>query len=205
MPSPPRSGANDDPFVRWPKGYVGVGHETVGSDILAVLRTLLLPESILGEETVKRLNQVKPDDWYPIGWLLELMEELEHHVGAYALRRMGRHLFQLSHEARVRKVAHSARDIVYGIEDMYRHANRGEAIGGWQVLSFAPGRAELEKTTPHHCVMEEGILLGAMAAMMIPAVIEQPRCFRRGASSCTFVITSSVVDRRWTGSQTGST
>jgi hypothetical protein len=45
--------------------------------------------------------------------------------------------------------------------------------------------------------MEEGILLGAMAALMIPAVIEQPRCFRRGADACTFVVTSSVVDRRW--------
>jgi predicted hydrocarbon binding protein len=67
-------------------------------------------------------------------------------------------------------------------------------------VSFTPGRAELEKNTPHHCVVEEGILLGAMAALTIPVVIEQPRCFRRGAPACTFIITSSIVDRRWGGS-----
>jgi hypothetical protein len=47
--------------------------------------------------------------------------------------------------------------------------------------------------------MEEGILLAAMGVLMIPAVIEQPRCFRRGAQSCTFVVTSPVVDQRWSG------
>jgi hypothetical protein len=41
---------------------------------------------------------------------------------------------------------------------MYHHANRGTGIGGWKVLRFDAGYAELEKMTPHHCVMEQGIL-----------------------------------------------
>jgi hypothetical protein len=127
MPSNPTP---DDSVDRRPRGYIGKGHETRGSDILAILKTLLLPESILGEETVKRLREVKPEQWYPIGWLIELMEELDQRVGTYALRRMGRHLFQLSHEARTLQVASCARDIVYGIDGMYHYANRGEAIGG---------------------------------------------------------------------------
>ncbi len=91
------------------------------------------------------------------------MEKLDSHVGHYGLLRMGRKLFHLSHEARVLEVAKSARDIVYGIDDMYHHANRGQMIGGWSVLSFNSGHAELEKTTPHHCVMEQGSLAVTIA------------------------------------------
>jgi len=82
---------------------------------------------------------------------------------------------------------------------MYRHANRGTAIGGWRVLRFEPGRAELEKTTPHLCTMEEGILTQALAALGIPVIIEQPACFRQGAAACHLVLTSRIADVRWIG------
>ncbi len=185
--------------VRRPKGYVGNNHETIGSDILAVLGALRMPDQILSAATLERLGQVKPNEWYPIAWLLELMEELDRRVGRFALMRMGRKLYKLSHAERVKKVARSASDIIYGIDGMYHHANRGQDIGGWKVLKFAPGHAELEKTTPHHCAMEEGILLEALSTMGVPAVIEQPSCFRKGADACIYVVTSAVVDERWGG------
>jgi hypothetical protein len=185
--------------ARLPKGYVGQRHETIGSDILAALKILKLPEQVLGQEDAKKLAGVDPNGWYPIAWLLELMEKLEAHVGRYALLRMGRTLFALSHKERVVEVAHSARDIVYGIDDMYHHANRGVGIGGWKVVRFDPGHAELEKNTPHHCVMEQGILTEALAAVGCPSNVEQKACFRDGADQCTFVVTSSLTDERWSG------
>jgi hypothetical protein len=47
----------------------------------------------------------------------------------------------------------SARYVVYGIDDFYHFSNRGRNIGGWLVLRFEPGHAELFKTTPHHCLL----------------------------------------------------
>jgi hypothetical protein len=184
---------------RKPQGYVGVGHQTIGSDLLAVLNALQMPEHILSPTTLERLRGVAPDRFYPVDWFLDLMEELDRGVGRFALVRLGRKVFALSHEQRVLKEARSARDILYGIDGMYRHAHRGTDIGGWRVTSFELGKATLEKTTPHHCAMEEGLLLQALFAVGAPSRIEQPRCFRRGAPACIFVITSVVVDRRWTG------
>lgn len=184
---------------RRPKGYAGTRHQTIGSDILAVLHILKLPEQVLGTEEARKLAAIDTADWYPIGWLLELMETLDKKVGHYGLLRMGRTLFQLSHEARVKEVAHSARDILYGLDEMYHFANRGEHIGGWKVLRFEPGFAELEKTTPHHCIMEQGLLSAALAAVGAPGIVAQQQCFRQGADCCVYTISSSVTDERWTG------
>jgi hypothetical protein len=125
------------------------------------------------------------------------MEKLDQRVGYYGLMQMGRTLFKMSHEQRVLRVANSARDVIHGINDMYHFANRGEHIGGWKVLLFEPGRAELEKTTPHHCVMEQGILSAALAAVGCPGLISQRECFRRGADACVYTITSAFTDERW--------
>ncbi len=184
---------------RKPKGYLGVEHETIGSDILAVIKILKLPEQILGVEDAVRLGSIDPRGWYPIEIMLELMDKLDQEVGHYGLLRMGRTLFNLSHEARVGKVATCARDIVYGIDSMYHHSNRGRMIGGWQVTSFEPGKATLDKTTPHHCVMEQGILSAALAAVGCPGIVSQTRCFREGADSCHYVISSSFIDEKWSG------
>jgi hypothetical protein len=182
---------------RRPRGYVGVQHEAIGTDIMSVLNILKLPDQVLGAEEARRLSEVEAGGWYPVEWLLELMERLDEHVGSYGLLRMGRELFKLSHEARVMAVANSARDIVYGIDGMYRHANRGRHIGGWKVLRFEPGFAELEKTTPHHCVMEQGILSAALTAVGCPSNVSQSRCFRQGAEACVYEISSAFIDRRW--------
>jgi hypothetical protein len=184
---------------RRPRGYIGSRHETIGSDILAVLRILKLPEQVLGADDARKLAQVDPAAWYPIEWLLDLMERLDRQFGPVALQRMGRVLFDLSHKERVLEVARSARDIIYGIDAMYHHANRGVGIGGWKVLRFEPGVAELEKTTPHHCVMEQGILSAGLAAVGCPGKVTQSKCLRQGAEACLFVITSSFVDERWSG------
>jgi hypothetical protein len=182
---------------RKPRGYVGGNHETIGSDILSVVRSLKLPELTLGKELCGKLTSVKPDGWYPIGWLLEAMEIIDARLGGDGLRQMGRLLFKLSHADRVAPA--SARDIVYGIDGMYHHANRGNGIGGWNVIDFKPGHAELDKTTPHHCAMEEGILGAALQAAGLPTTIKQRQCFRQGAESCVYVIDSTIADQRWTG------
>src|SRR5690606_39660959 len=93
------------------------------------------------------------------------MEVLGEKIGDYGLMRMGRNLFEMSHQERVIKEAHSASDILYGFNSMYRHANRGTGIGGWSVKAFAPGTATLQKTTPHRCKMEQGILAASLKAV----------------------------------------
>jgi hypothetical protein len=185
--------------VRRPRGYRGVGHTTIGSDILAVRNAMQMPEQILSMQTIERLGQVAADQFYPVSWFLDLMEELDRGVGRVGLVRLGRRVFNLSHKERVLAAATSARDIVYGIDGMYHHAHRGQGIGGWEVLRFEPGVAELDKTTPHHCAMEEGLLLEALFAVGVPARIEQRQCFREGGASCIFVITSVVTDAKWSG------
>jgi hypothetical protein len=186
---------------RKPRGYLGKGHETLGSDILAVFQILKMPEQVLGAEEVRKLSQVQMDGWYPIDWLLDLMDKVDKELGQYGLLQMGRRLFALSHEERLVQVARSAADVIYGIDGMYHHANRGSSIGGWKVIRFDPGYAELEKTTPHHCVMEQGILSGALAAVKCPGIVSQKQCFRQGADSCLYVISSSFTDGRWFGSR----
>jgi hypothetical protein len=182
---------------RRPKGYVGRGHETIGSDILSILQVARLPESVLGKELAQKLKAVHMNDWYPITLLLEPLEILAKQLGDNALPAIGIKLFQLSHEEAVKKAAHNVADILYGFDAMYHRANRGEAIGGWGVLSFAPGEASLEKTTPHHCRMEEGIMRQALIAVGVPATVSQTKCFRKGDETCVFHVQSFVAGERW--------
>lgn len=182
---------------RRPRGYVGADHETIGSDILAALRVIKSPEQTLGAAEAKRLGAIDPNGWYPIEWLLSVMEKVDAASGHFTLIRLGRTLFELTHQERLLETVHSAREILYGLDDMYRFANRGRDIGGWKVLRFDSGYAELDKTTPHHCVMEQGILAGALAAVGCPSNVTQKQCFREGADSCIFLVSSTVTDARW--------
>ena len=186
-------------MTRRPQGYRGTNHETIGSDLLSVLKVLPFPERVLGPELTRQLQAVKPDGWYPIGDLLEVMEKLEKAIGKPGLKQMGRSIFQLSHAADVKKMAKSAADILLNFDMLYRRANRGADIGGWAVVEFKPGRARLEKTTPHHCAMEEGIILEALWAVEIPALVSQKRCFRSGDVLCEYEVTSVVSGERWMG------
>ncbi len=182
---------------RKPRGYVGADHMTIGSDILSVLATISEPERVLGGAMTHALRAVKPEGWYPIGLLLAAMERVSDKVGRFSLLEMGRKLFQMSHAKQFH--ARTVADLVYGLNAMYRHANRGTNIGGWEVTVFFPGYAELIKTTPHHCVMEEGILSEALMTLGVPAVVGQTACFREGADHCRYVIQSPVTDDKWMG------
>ena len=182
---------------RLPRGYVGVGHETIGSDILALPEAVLMPDQLFGKDLTAKLRGVSANDWYPISTLLEPLELLATRLSGDSLRRVGIALFKLSHEAAARESLRTARDVVDGIDVMYHHANRGREIGGWKVRSFEAGKAVIEKTTPHHCVMEEGILEAAFRFVQVPALVRQSSCFRTGAEACEFVITSHVTDNRW--------
>lgn len=184
---------------RLPRDYQGINHETIGTDLLALLGAILMPEAILGKEIVARLKHVKPTSWYPIEDFLTPLEQLDRKLSPDSLRKVGKTLFKLSHEEQFLRSASSARDLAYSMDHLYRAANRGHGIGGWTVLSFEPGTAILEKTTPHHCVMEEGIVEAALQALKVPAVIYQTSCFRKGAAACIFSIRSHVTDARWNG------
>ena len=185
--------------MRQPKGYRGIDHETIGSDVLSLVNAVLMPEQILGPQIMASLRLVRANEWYPIATLLDPLERLDRVLGPSSLRKIGWTLFQLSHEAPFKQSNPSARDIVYEFDTMYHRVNRGKHIGGWKVVTFEPGRAVLEKTTPHHCVMEEGIFERAFRVIDVPAVIYQTDCFRKGQDACRFVITSHVTDARWTG------
>ena len=184
---------------RRPKGYVGMGHETIGSDVQSVLKVVSFAEQVLGAPLAATLSAAQADQWYPIAPLLEAMDKLDKKIGRAGLLQMGRNIFRMSHEERVKEVAKSAGDIIFSLDDMYHHANRGRDIGGWKPVWFGPGKARVEKNTPHHCVMEEGILLEALRAIGVPAMVTQLRCFRQGADLCEYELTSVVADDLWMG------
>jgi len=190
--------------VRWPKGYVGRGHETIGSDLLAVLGVVNMPQQTLGPSLHRRLLEVRPDGWYPIALMLEVLDTLELSVGTAGLRQMGKKLFEYSHEAHVKKTLASVEQILTGFDALYHRANRGEDIGGWSVLRLEPGAATLENTGPHHCALAEGIVHAALGAVYVRGTVTQSHCVRRGDDSCVFEVTSSVTDGRWGALRFGS-
>jgi len=182
---------------RRPLGYRGLSHETIGSDVLSVLKVLKFPDQVLGAERAKELAAVDPNGWYPIGKLLDVMEILDQKLGRGALFTMGETLFKTSHEEKAKAAFKSAKDMLFAFDAIYHNANRGEDIGGWKVTSWASGRAEMDKNTPHHCVMEEGIIHRALAAIGVTAQVRQTQCFRQGADLCHYVIVSPITDARW--------
>ncbi len=184
---------------RTPRGYVGVDHEIVGMSIVALQTVLKQRDSALELEARPRLPPVDPQGWYPVGVLLDLLDRLEEQIGYFGLVRTGRAIFQMSHEAAVFRAHFSAHDVLEGFDALYRKSNRGQSIGGWRVLRFASGNAEIEKTTPHHCAMEQGILAAALSAVGCAAIVCQSACVLEGADACRFVISSPVTDARWRG------
>lgn len=179
--------------------YQNPTHETLGSDILAVMQVVKFPEQVLGPEWLERLGGIQPQQWYPVGTLLELLNHLVKRGGRASLVQMGRQLFKDSHQKRLTPELHSAGDVIYGIDGMYHHANRGTDIGGWEVVRFAPGTAILRKTTPHHCALEEGILYEALHTVGAEVLIVQTSCRQDGAPHCVLEIHSPVRDQRWIG------
>jgi len=185
------------PSQRTPKGYLGIGHEIIGMSLLALQTVLKQRDSALELEARPRLGPFDPKGWYPVGIMLDLQNRLEEQVGYFGLVRTGRAIFQMGHESIVTGTQYSARDVLDGFDAMYRRSNRGQSIGGWRVVRFDPGNAEIEKTTPHHCAMEQGILSAALSAVGCSAIVGQSACVREGADVCRFVISSAVTDSRW--------
>lgn len=167
--------------------------------IIALLTVLKRRDLVLHLETGEELGPVDPQGWYPVAILLDLLDRLEAKIGYFGLVRTGRTLFQMSHEATVSRSQYCARDVLEGFDTLYRKSNRGRGIGGWRVLRFDPGNAEIEKTTPHHCAMEQGILTAALTSVGCPAMVGQSACVRDGADACRFVISTPVTDARWCG------
>ncbi len=184
-------------MTRRPRNYVGLNHTTRGSSILAVLGAVHAPESALGPDLTRRVQEVQPEGWYPIDLLLQVFEALEAKLGRPALVAMGWTIVQNHHAEKIRASLHSARELLHGMDALYHAANRGHRIGGWEVLRFDPGEAELEKTTPHHCAVEEGILEEALRTIGVRGEIVQTACFRQSAEACRYTIRSPVRDGRW--------
>lgn len=174
-------------------------HLTIGSDITALLKTLKYPERMLGEARATQLRKLDPGSWYPIQFLLEMLEALDQKGGRASVVQMGRQLFRDSHAARVTPDFRSAGDVIFGMDAMFHHANRGTDIGGWEILKFGPGVAVMKKTTPHHCALEEGILYEALHSVGTDVLIVQQKCRRNGDPWCELELRSSVRDQRWMG------
>lgn len=185
--------------ARLPRGYLGGGHETIGSDIIAVFEAVLDVEQTLGSHWMPLVRTLDPHGWYSIDLLLTLGEVLADRVGPDAVRLMGEGIFKLSHESLFSAHATSVGDLVFGLDGMYRRANRGHAIGGWTVLEFTPQRARLEKTTPHPCLLDEGVIAAAFRTLGLPLQLEQPRCLRHGHDACEFLLEATVAGERWMG------
>ncbi len=144
-----------------------------------------------------RMSGMAPDGWYPIAWLLQMMESIEAKIGRFGLIKVGRVLFQQSHEARLGDQLATGYDVIHGIDGMYRFSNRGDDIGGWRVVEFDSARAVLENNTLHPCVMEEGILAQALKAVGSPSTVMQSQCFRDGADCCVYAIEPSSSVGPW--------
>ncbi|HEX4383165.1 MAG TPA: hypothetical protein VH083_09460 [Myxococcales bacterium] len=180
-------------------GQTASDHEIIGSDILSVITALPLADLVLGNELAARCRSVKPDGWYPISLFTEALQRVGSKVGRFGLLQLGRQIFATSHAAAFKQRAHNAADALYGINTMYRRANRGSAIGGWEMVSFRPGQAEMLKTTPPDCLMVEGIVSEALRTLEIPTMIEQRECVHKKAPHCRFVFSSSVTGDLWMG------
>jgi hypothetical protein len=180
-------------------GKAASDHEIIGSDILSVLTALPLADLVLGVELAARCRSVKPNGWYPLGLFTEALQRVGAKVGRFGLLQLGRQIFTTSHAASFKQRAHSAADALFGINEMYRRANRGSAIGGWQMVAFKPGQAEMIKTTPPDCLMVEGIVSEALRTLEIPTMIEQRECVHKGAAHCRFIFSSSVTGELWMG------
>ena len=176
---------------------MGTNHETVGSDLLSILAALRFPEQVLGKDEAARLAAVDPAQWYPISWLLQLMETIDQRVGYYGLVSVGRKLFKQSHEEQAKAAFKSAHALLSAFDALYHNANRGDRIGGWELVSFDNSAAQMKKTTPHHCAMEQGLIVASMEMLGINSNVTQTTCFRRGDGFCTYVISSTVHDHRW--------
>lgn len=186
--------------TRKPRGYAGIDHITRGGDIIAVLRTVHLPEQTLGPELARRLKDVRPDAWYPVQNMIEMLESMDRKLGGYHLRQVGWTIFNSFHIDSVKQRFDNARALIHAFDSMYREGNKGTQIGGWRVLSFGTdGRAEVENTTLHHCQMEEGIVSEALRAIGVDTKISQTKCFRKGDDLCVFLIQSSCSAALWNG------
>jgi hypothetical protein len=186
-------------MIHVPRGYRGINHETIGRDFLALHDAVLMPDQIFGKDVAARLRSKQPDTWYPVAELVNSLDQLGRKLGADSLRKVGQSIFNAGPAEIVKKTVTSAHALLHGFDRLYHRSNRGIDIGGWAVLDFRPGKAILEKTSPHHCTMEEGIVEAALRAVNAPSTIYQSACLRTGADACRFVITSHVVDGRWTG------
>jgi hypothetical protein len=192
-PSPERSSRPR----RVARGYEGWNHETLGSDLIATFAAVNAVDPRFSEHWMPLVKTLDAQTWYPIDVLLALGFAAEERFGPELLQCIGREIFQRSHAATFRRSAATIADLAFGIDAMYRTANRGEDIGGWRVLEFADGRTLIEKTTPHPCGIEEGILGAACASLGVAARITQVRCVREGDDTCRFELCAETPSTRW--------
>lgn len=185
--------------IRQPRGYLGEGHETIGSDIIAVFEAVRDAEPTLFSHWLPLVRTIDPDGWYPIDLLLTLADVIHQRAGAAALASMGHSIFMLSHERHSSTRAASIGDLAFSADAIYRRANRGNAIGGWRVLEFAQSLAVIEKTTPHPCQFDEGIMQAGCRSLGVAVTISQRRCLLKGDDTCEFVVVGAPDEPRWMG------
>lgn len=182
---------------RVPRGYEGWNHETLGSDLIATFAAVNAVDPRFSEHWMPLVKTLDAHGWYPIDVLLALGIAAEERFGSELLVRIGEEIFARSHAATFRSSAATVADVAYGIDGMYRAANRGKGLGGWRVIEFTEGRALIEKTTPHPCQIEEGILGAACATLSVPVAISQTQCVRHDHDACWFALRALGPTSHW--------
>lgn len=76
---------------------MGLQHETIGSDVIAVLDVINLPELVLGKERADALKKIEASKWYPLSTLEDPVEGLHQRVGDASLLQIGSELLRISH------------------------------------------------------------------------------------------------------------
>jgi hypothetical protein len=170
-----------------PAAYVGWHHETRGSDLIAAFAVVNELDPGIAAHWMPLVRTLDATQWYPIDLLLALGMAARERFGEALLRRMGERIFEVSHAPSFR--ASTVADVAFGIDGLYRAANRGDDIGGWGVVTFTDTHALIEKTTPHACLVEEGILIAACRAVGEPVELRQRTCVQQGAAACLFELT----------------
>ncbi len=132
-------------------------------------------------------------------WLLEGLEALDAKLGSFGLKHVGWELFKLLARRDVPSGREVRRNLVYGLDGMYHHANRGQGdrrVEG--VLRFDRACAELERPPRTTAVMEEGILEEAMRTLD-QGLGFAARVLPQGRRGVPLRVKSPIVDARWTG------
>jgi hypothetical protein len=143
------------------------------------------------------LDNVAPDQWYPLGKVMESLHETEETFGYHLLRQVGE---EAAARAPLSADITSIRACLFALNDTFRKFHRGGNVGGYEVKEdpTASGMTKylVVASTPYPCSLTSGYLegyarrFGAESGTEILVRHEDSgSCRRTGGATCTYVVT----------------